>query len=134
MSYHYTNSEANNQGTTGSQGQTRQRTTNAQGQTAPSGYHYMPDGSLMLNTEHTKLYGSKIIQSFNLDLSDLPSTGENRAFSIVGDAGAEFVLEVKDSTTGYYYNFFTNTFQAKVARLEKSIVGNVYNDFSSCYW
>ena len=128
MSYHNTNSAVNRQGTTGSQGQTRQRTTNAQGQTAPSGYHYMPDGSLMLNTEHTKLYGSKIIQSFNLDLSDLPSTGENRAFSIIGDAGAEFVLEIKDSTTGYYYNFFTNVFQAKVARLEKSIVGNVYND------
>ena len=128
MSYHNTNSAVNRQGTTGSQGQTRQRTTNAQGQTAPSGYHYMPDGSLMLNAEHTKLYGSKIIQSFNLDLSDLPSTGENRAFSIIGDAGAEFILEVKDSTTGYYYNFFTNTFQAKVARLEKSIVGNVYND------
>ena len=30
-----------------------QSNTNTQGQVAPSGYHYMPDGSLMLNSEHT---------------------------------------------------------------------------------
>ena len=46
----------------------RQSTTNAQGQAAPAGYHYMPDGSLMLDTEHARLYGGKIIKNFNLDI------------------------------------------------------------------
>ena len=48
---------------------TRQSTTNAQGKTAPAGYHYMPDGSLMSDIDHANLYGSKIIKSFNLDLA-----------------------------------------------------------------
>jgi len=56
MSYHNTSS-------------TTQSTTNTQGQKAPAGYHYMPDGSLMLDAEHTKLYGGKTIKSFNLDTS-----------------------------------------------------------------
>ena len=36
----------------------RQSATNAQGQTAPDGYHYMPDGTLMSDAEHLALYGS----------------------------------------------------------------------------
>ena len=35
----------------------KQSTTNDQGQTAPAGYHYMPDGTLMSDVEHAKLYG-----------------------------------------------------------------------------
>ena len=35
----------------------RQSKTNAQGQTAPAGYHYMSDGTLMSDIEHVKLYG-----------------------------------------------------------------------------
>ena len=38
----------------------RQSTTNAQGETAPPGYHYMPDGTLMSDVEHAKLYNKKI--------------------------------------------------------------------------
>ena len=38
--------------------------TNAQGETAPAGFHYMPDGTLMSDAEHTRLYGQKIITSF----------------------------------------------------------------------
>ena len=29
-----------------------------QGQTAPPGFHYMPDGSLMSDQEHFRLYGN----------------------------------------------------------------------------
>ena len=46
----------------------------------------------------------KVIKNFNLDFSDIPAAGENRQFTIVGDSGAVFNLEVKKSN-GYYYNF-----------------------------
>ena len=36
----------------------RRSTTNGQGQTAPAGYHYMPDGTLMSDIEHARLYGA----------------------------------------------------------------------------
>ena len=64
---------------------------------------------------------SKIIKSFNLDLSDIPAAGESRAFSITGDQGAELKLDIRDNTTGYYYNFVTNLFQAAKASLETTI-------------
>ena len=73
---------------------TRQSTTNAQGQTAPIGYHYMPDGSLMSDIDHANLFGSKIIKSFNLDTSDIKETGERRRFTVNGTKGAVFSLEV----------------------------------------
>ena len=98
---------------------------NDQGQIAPPGYHYMPDGSLMLDSE-MPIQG-KVIRSFDLDLSDLPATSERRRFNISGSRGAEFKLEVKDNTTGYYYNFVTNTFQATASSLEEEILGRSYS-------
>ena len=107
----------------------RQSTVNAQGQTAPVGYHYMPDGSLMLDSEmpgSTNLQ-EKVIRSFDLDLSDLPATSERRGFTISGNKGANFILEIKDNTTGYYYNFVTNVFQVASSGLEEQILGGSYN-------
>tara|TARA_B100001094_G_scaffold321805_1_gene370121 strand:+ start:697 stop:2730 length:2034 start_codon:yes stop_codon:yes gene_type:complete len=92
---------------------------------APPGYHYMPDGSLMLDSEMT--VQGKVIRSFDLDLSDLPATIERRGFSIIGDQGAKFKLEIKDNTTGYYYNFVTNAFQASPSSLEEKISSNSYD-------
>jgi len=69
----------------------------------------------------------KIIKKFNLDLSDIQEAGENRAFSIIADSGAEFILKIKDTTTGYYYNFYTNTFQATQTSLDDVVVGGIYN-------
>ena len=111
---------------------TNLRTTNAQGQTAPPGYHYMPDGSLMLDSEmtNTTLNGGPSLPrltNLDLDLSDLPATSERRRFTISGDKGAEFKLEVKDNTTGYYYNFVTNAFQADASSLEETISSNSYS-------
>ena len=84
---------------------TTQSTTNAQGQVAPPGYHYMPDGTLMSDEEHERLHGTeKIISGFNLDYTAIPQTGERREFSITGDDGAVFSLEIKDED-GKYYNF-----------------------------
>ena len=69
----------------------------------------------------------KIIKNFNLDLSDLQEAGENRAFSIIADNGAEFILQIKDATTDYYYNFTTNAFQAAQTDLESIVENGVYN-------
>tara|TARA_R100001594_G_scaffold62687_1_gene97064 strand:- start:373 stop:2397 length:2025 start_codon:yes stop_codon:yes gene_type:complete len=108
-------------------GSVRQSRTNAQGQTAPPGFHYMPDGTLMSDAEHARLYASKkIIRSFNLDLSDLPASQEGRSFDIIGSKGSEFILEIKNEDN-YYYNFSTKSFQSTVSRLEESIKSNKYS-------
>jgi len=99
--------------------------TNAQGETAPAGFHYMPDGTLMSNAEHTRLYGQKIITSFILDTSDIKAAGETRNFEITGDNGAVFSLEIKNGTN--YYNFQTNLFQATETKLSNITIGtNAY--------
>jgi hypothetical protein len=96
-------------------------TTNAQGQAAPSGYHYMPDGKLMRNADMQ----IKNISEFVLDTSDIEEAGEVRSLVIEGDDGAEFILEIKNGDN-YYYNFVTNTFQAAQARLDKTMTGSNY--------
>jgi hypothetical protein len=96
-------------------------TTNAQGQAAPSGYHYMPDGKLMRNADMQ----IKNISEFVLDTSDIEEAGEVRSLVIEGDDGAEFILEIKNGDN-YYYNFVTNTFQAAQAKLDKTITGSNY--------
>ena len=98
-----------------------QSVMNVQGQTAPDGYHYMPDGSLMSDIEHARLYSIKTITSFDLDLSDLPATTTSRDFKILGTNGATFSLEIKNEDN-YYYNFTTNLFQATKARLDNKVL------------
>ena len=98
-----------------------QSNTNAQGEAAPVGYHYMPDGTLMSDAKHGKLYGGKIIKSFDLDLSDIKQAGETRSFSVNGSDGAAFSLEIKNDT-GQYYNFVTNLFQTIKTRLENKTI------------
>jgi len=68
----------------------------------------------------------KIINNFNLDLSDLPAIGESRIFTINGDNEAGFILEIKDNSTGYYYNFTTGAFTSTKSNLEGAIEGNTY--------
>ena len=114
MPYHYTTSST-------------QSTTTASGKVAPEGYHYMPDGTLMSDAEHARLYGSSVISSFDLDFSDLPAVSEKRSFTISGSSGAEFILEIKENDTGKYYNFTTNAFQVAPSKLEKTIIKKRYN-------
>ena len=97
---------------------TVQSATNDQGQTAPAGFHYMPDGTLMKDEDH-----EKTIRSFELDLSSLPAASSIRPFSIKGDDGATFSLEIKNEDN-YYYNFITNLFQATKAGLNNKTVTN----------
>ena len=96
-------------------------TTNARGQAAPSGYHYMPDGKLMRNADMQ----IKNISGFVLDTSDIEEAGEVRSLVIEGDNGAEFILEIKNGDN-YYYNFVTNTFQVAQAKLDKTMTGSNY--------
>ena len=63
----------------------------------------------------------KIIQSFELDLSSLPAASSVRPFSIKGDDGAVFTLEIKNEDN-YYYNFITNLFQATKAGLNNKAI------------
>jgi len=89
----------------------------------------MPDGSLMSDVEHARLYGKsqgKLIKSFDLDFSDIPAAGERRSFTVNGDIGAEFILEIKNNATGDYYNFVTETFQTTGASLRKTISSGGY--------
>ena len=104
-----------------------QSTTNAQGQIAPPGFHYMPDGTLMSDAEHEALY-KKEITGINLDLSDLQAASTRRPFSIIGDAGAEFILEIKNEDD-HYYNFTTNAFQSTKASLEETIKRGSYRGY-----
>jgi len=98
-------------------------------------YHMHPDKGAMVGAEHSSAPhdyltpindGKKVITSFDFDYSDLPAVSEKRSFSIVGLDGAEFKLEIKDSTTGKYYNFVTNTFQTSVDSLQKTISNGRY--------
>lgn len=121
MPYHYSSNT--------SQGQVARSTTNAQGQVAPPGYHYMPDGTLMSDADHARLHGASsanVISNFSLDLSDLPAASETRNFTVSGTNGAIFTLEIKNEDS-YYYNFTTNTFQAaKTSLSDKTVVNGSY--------
>jgi len=109
MSYHSTSSAA------------IQSATNDQGQTAPAGYHYMPDGTLMLDSEHDALYSEKTITSFEMDFSSLTALTETRAFTVSGDNGAVFNLEVRNEDSKYY-NFITKLFQVAKAGLYNKVI------------
>jgi hypothetical protein len=104
-----------------------QSRTNAQGEVAPPGFHYMPDGTLMSDAEHIRLYSIKVIRDINIDFNSIKQSGETRKLTILGDIGAVFDLEIKNEDN-YYYNFQTNTFQATSTKLsnitiESSISG-----------
>ena len=123
MSYHGYSSSRTPSSPSSAQAESSQRQ-------APPGFHYMPNGALMADSDMVGQTGNDsatIISAFDLDLSDIPAEGESRAFEIIGGSEVEFRLEVKDNTTGYYYNFATNLFQAKQAFLNESISGTSYS-------
>ena len=96
---------------------TQQSTVNAQGQSAPAGYHYMPDGTLMANNDMHG-YSEKVIKNFAIDTKDVHSDGETRSFTISGDQGAIFSFEVYDNAaTRNYYHFDTKLFSSSKPNL-----------------
>ena len=125
MSYHNTSSGA------------KQSTTNAQRQVAPDGYHYMPDGTLMSDAEHERLFNQppgvgvskeKTIRSFDLSTDDVAASGESRGFSVIGDVGAGFILEItNEDTPKKYYNFQTQAFQTTKTGLNETLTKTNYS-------
>ena len=65
----------------------------------------------------------KVINEFKLDLSSLPALTSTRQFSVLGENGAGFDLEIKNEDS-YYYNFVTNAFQAAKAGLYNQVIAN----------
>ena len=86
---------------------------NTQGKTAPPGYHYMPDGTLMSDAEHKEIYGedvefTKVIRAVSINKSDIRAVGETRNINIIGDEGAKFVLKITQGANTY--DFSTRSF------------------------
>ena len=90
------------------------------GVVAPKGFHYMPNGKLMSDADHIAIHGyiDKKITSFNINTKDINYLGETRSFTVSGDKGAVFSLEIHDDAAGSptlapsYYNFNTNTWSS----------------------
>jgi hypothetical protein len=64
----------------------------------------------------------KVLRTFNISTNDIPEVGERRPFTIVGDAGIKFFLQVKNEDN-YYYNFVTKLFQVQQTTLEDTVNG-----------
>ena len=94
---------------------------------APSGFHYMPNGKLMSDADHTAVHGymEQKITSFNIDTRDILNGGETRLFTIHGDKQAVFSLEIYDNT-GKYYNFNSKTWGTDKVKLSKKRLGGTY--------
>jgi len=65
----------------------------------------------------------KVINRFDLDLSPLKASATTRRFSVAGEDGAGFNLEIKNED-GYYYNFITRVFQVVEAGLYNEEITN----------
>ena len=70
----------------------------------------------------------KLIRDFILNYDNLSANGEDRSFSILGDNGSQFRLEVKNELN-QYYNFKTKLFSATKSDLKGSISGLAFNSF-----
>ena len=64
---------------------------------------------------------AKVIRNFKMDFSDVAAGGGSKSFSIEGDPGAIFSLEIKNED-GYYYNFTTRSFAAAEKRLKQQAI------------
>ena len=100
------------------------------GNTNIKGYVLNPDGAYIPEEKFQQRYGdgsSKVITELKLNFTDISSTTETRPLEIIGDDGAEFILEIKNAA-GSYYNFISQTFQAASSSLEGKIHNKVYRD------
>tara|TARA_R100000742_G_C4278532_1_gene101493 strand:+ start:472 stop:2331 length:1860 start_codon:yes stop_codon:yes gene_type:complete len=69
---------------------------------------------------------AKVIKDLIIDLGSIAYAGEQRSFSVTGDDGAIFSLEVKNED-GYYYNFDTQLFASTPKKLKnKKITGGIF--------
>jgi len=67
---------------------------------------------------------AKVIRNFNIDLSDMAASGGSRSFSVEGDVGAIFSLEItNEDSPPAYYNFSTGLFSTTKSRLKQKAIG-----------
>jgi hypothetical protein len=100
--------------------------------TAPHGYHFAVDGSIVSNADHIKNEINKkmganntkeaFINTFSIDTGNIPIVGGKRSFTVIGDDEAAFTIEVKDDA-GLYYNFFTETWSSTASRSNRKKIG-----------
>lgn len=64
---------------------------------------------------------AKVIKKFDIDLSNMRAATNTRNFSVIGDKGAIFSLEVKNED-GYYYDFTSRVFASTKKRLKNRII------------
>ena len=71
---------------------------------------------------------AKVIKSFNIDKSNLSISGETRSFTVSGDSGAVFSLEItNEDSPKKYYNFTTGLFQTDKTKLDNQVIyGNTF--------
>jgi len=124
MSYHTSSTTTTTATTTSANTPVQSLTYTAQGETktAPLGYHYMPDGSLMSDVKHIETYSGKykIIEDIIIDTSDISiSKIKSLPFKIIGENGAVFSLQVKDVDNNKFYDFETSVFVSEEKMLSR---------------
>ena len=124
MSYHTGSTTTTTATTTSANAPAQSLTYTTQGETktAPLGYHYMPDGSLMSDVKHIETYGSKykVIEDIVIDTSDINiSKIKSLPFKIIGENGAVFSLQVKDVDNNKFYDFATSAFVSEEKMLSR---------------
>jgi len=105
------------------------------GVVAPLGFHYMPNGKLMSDADHIAVHGyiEKTISGFDVDAKDISYLGEAKTFTIQGDEGAVFSLEIYDDAAGSptlapnYYNFDTKTWSSSKSGLNNIELNGSYS-------
>ena len=85
-------------------------------------------GTTVTNFQKQTDTPSYLIRDFIIDTTDIKLVGDTRSFTVMGDSGAKFSLEIKTviSNVYYYYNFNTNKLQTTFANLTGTIVGYAY--------
>lgn len=99
---------------------------------APKGFHYMADGKLMNDANHIAANGyiQKVITGFTIDTRDIVGEEESRAFTVNGEVGSFFSLQVINNDDGSTYDFAskkftTTTKQALRVELDRSYSGSI---------
>jgi len=109
MSYHNTSSSS---GSANLRSSAKQGAVSAQSVAAPSGFHYMPDGSLMADS--AMVNGTKerlnIINDLRIDTSEMPTAETTRRFRVLGDVGSKFTIFITKNDTISYYDFTSGEF------------------------
>lgn len=65
-----------------------------------------------LNTEVDEAGQVKKIADLQIDISEIPAAGIQKAFTVVGEVGAKFTINIIKDGTINYYNFSDQTFSA----------------------